>query len=84
MSVHPSLSPVHLRPLVTPRRIIMRNLRQHCRSLNLHLLILPVQQSQTPDLPRRARRRVAGRFGFFAAVGGLEGCDFGCLGITER
>jgi hypothetical protein len=85
---HPS---IHLRqktqaPLAAllrlPRTVHVRDLGNELGGEDVDLLVGAVQQAQCPDLVGRGRV-VSGGFGFLAAVGGLEGCDFGGLDMKS-
>jgi hypothetical protein len=61
-----------------PRTIHVRDLGNELGREYVDLLVGAVQQAQCSDLVGRGRV-VSGGFGFLAAVGGLESCDFGGL-----
>jgi hypothetical protein len=65
-----------------PRTVHVRDLGNELGGEDVDLLVGAVQQAQCPDLVGRGRV-VSGGFGFLAAVGGLEGCDFGGLDIKS-
>jgi hypothetical protein len=86
-SLLPSHPSIHLRqktqaPLAAllrlPRTVHVRDLGNELGGEDVDLLVGAVQQAQCPNLVGRGRV-VSGGFGFLAAVGGLEGCDFGGL-----
>jgi hypothetical protein len=64
--------------LQLPRTIHVRDLGNELGREDVDLLVGAVQQAQCSDLVGRGRV-VSGGFGFLAAVGGLESCDFGGL-----
>lgn len=67
---------MHHRLPSLPSRLVIRNSRQSLRRPHINLLILRLEQSQTPNLAR-APRRIARRLGFPLTVGGLQRADLG-------
>lgn len=77
-----------LSPLVLPRRVVVLDFGDELGGEDVDLLVGAVEQAQRPELACRRRVLVSGRFGFLAAVCGLEGCDLGGLregetGVSE-
>jgi hypothetical protein len=66
-----------------PRTIHVRDLGNELGREDVDLLVGAVQQAQRSDLVGRGRV-VSGGFGFLAAVGGLESCDFGGLSVRQN
>lgn len=67
-----------LAALLLPGTVHVLDFRDELGGENVDLLVGAVQQAQCPDLVGGGRV-VSGGFGFLAAVGGLQGCDFGGL-----
>jgi hypothetical protein len=63
-----------------PGTVHVRDLGDELGGEDVDLLVGAVQQAQCPDLVCGGRV-VSGGFGFLAAVGGLESCDFGGLRV---
>jgi hypothetical protein len=78
MSTTASLAALRL-----PGTVHVLNFRKELGGEDVDFLIGAVQQAQCSDLVGGGRV-VSGCFGFFAAVSGLEGCDFGGLEGEKR
>lgn len=68
-----------LSPLVLPRRVVVLDFGDELGREDVDLLVGAVEQAQRPELACRRRVVVSGRFGFLAAVCGLQSCDLGGL-----
>lgn len=84
MMIPPFLLLSILSPLVLPRRVVVLDFGDELGGEDVDLLVGAVEQAQRPELACRRRVVVSGRFGFLAAVCGLQGCDFGGLGGRDR
>lgn len=76
-----SLNPYLAALLGLPGTVHVRDLGDELGGEDVDLLVGAVQQAKCPDLVCGGRV-VSGGFGFLAAVGGLESCDFGGLRVN--
>jgi hypothetical protein len=72
-----------LAALRLPRPVHVLKFRKELGGEDVDFLVGAVQQAKCPNLVGGGRV-VSGCFGFFAAVSGLEGCDFGGLEWKKR